>query len=218
MRTLAPQLLPGQKMSRNEFLRRWEELPDVKNAELIDGVVYMASPVSNRHSTSDALIHGWLTVYVAETPGCQAGCNGTWLMEESAPQPDSNLRILPEHGGQSSNDGKYCVGAPELVVEVCRSSATHDFGPKLPLYQRAGVREYMTLALESREVVWRELIGGRYTPLTPGNDGTLRSKVFPGLWLDPEALLTGDAARLFERLRAGSESSEHADFIASLKR
>ena len=218
MRTLVPQLLPGQRLTRDEFLCRWEALPELKNAELIDGIVYMSSPVSNRHSTFDFLIHGWLFGYVAATRGCQAGSNGTWLMAESAPQPDSHLRILPEHGGQSKIEGNYCAGAPELIVEVCASSATHDFGPKLALYQRAGVREYITLSLEPKEVVWRELAGGGYVPLAPGNDGTLRSRVFPGLWLDPEALLAGDAARMLERLRVGLESSEHAEFIASLKR
>ena len=218
MRTLIPQLLPGQRLTRDEFLCRWEALPDLKNAELIDGMVYMASPVSNRHCEFDALIHGWLIVYVAATRGCQAGNNGTWLMAESAPQPDAHLRILPEHGAQSRMEGQYCAGAPELIVEVCASSATHDFGPKLALYQRAGVREYITLSLEPKEVVWRELAEGRYAPLAPGNDGTLRSSVFPGLWLDPDALLTGDAARMLERLRGGLESSEHAEFVASLKR
>ena len=218
MRTLTPQLLPGQRMTRDEFLCRWEGLPELKNAELIEGMVYMASPVSNRHGTSDSLIHGWLMVYVAATHGCQTGNNVTWLMGESAPQPDSHLRILPEHGGQSRMEGQYCAGAPELIVEVCASSATHDFGPKLALYQRAGVQEYITLSLEPNEVVWRELAGGRYAPLAPGQDGTLRSRAFPGLWLDPVALLAGDAARLLERLRAGLESSEHAQFVETLKR
>jgi Uma2 family endonuclease len=218
MRTLEPQLLPGQRLTREQFLCRWETLPELKNAELIEGIVYMPSPVSNRHSTFDALIHGWLMVYVAATHGCEAGSNGTWLMAESAPQPDSHLRILPEHGGQSRMEGGYCAGAPELIVEVCASSATHDFGPKLNLYQRAGVREYITVSLEPQQAVWRELAGGRYAPLAPGSDGILRSRIFPGLWLDPEALFKGDAARMLERLRGGLESSEHAEFAASLKR
>lgn len=218
MRTLTPQLLPGQRMTRDEFLCRWDALPELKNAELIDGIVYMASPVSNRHSTFDVLIHGWLIGYVAATLGCQAGSNETWLMAESAPQPDSYLRILPDHGGQSRMEGPYCAGAPELIVEVCASSATHDFGPKLALYQRAGVKEYVTLSLVPQEVVWRELVEGSYVPLRLGNDGILRSRVFAGLWLDPEALLAGDAATLLERLREGLKSREHAEFVESLKR
>ena len=110
LRTLTPQLLPGQKLTRDEFFRRWEELPELKNAELIDGIVYMSSPVSNRHGTSHALIIGWLGVYAAATPGCEGGSNGTWLMEEDAPQPDAHLRILPEHDGQSRLEGEYCAG------------------------------------------------------------------------------------------------------------
>ena len=218
MRTVPPPLLPGQSLTRDEFLCRWEALPELKNAELIDGIVYMSSPVSNPHRKSDVLIIAWLGAYAAGTPGCEAGSNGTWLMLEGAPQPDADLRILPEYGGQSRDEGKYPAGAPELAVEVCASSSTHDFGPKLALYQRAGVREYITLSLEPAEVVWRELEEGNYVPLARENDGTLRSRVFPGLWLDPEALLAGDAARMLARLQLGLGSNDHAAFVERMRK
>ncbi|MEZ5356855.1 MAG: Uma2 family endonuclease [Bryobacteraceae bacterium] len=213
-----PQLLPGQRLTRDEFLRRWEALPELKNAELIDGLVYMPSPVSNRHSRFDALVHGWLIQYEAATPGCEAGCNGTWLMLESAPQPDSHLRLLPERGGQSREQGNYCAGAPELVVEICASTATHDFGPKLSLYQRAGVQEYLTVSLKPARITWRELVDGSYKPIRPGNDGILRSRVFPGLWLPSSALLDQDAAKILAVLREGLASAEHKAFAESLHR
>jgi Uma2 family endonuclease len=207
------QLLPGQRLTREEFLRRWEALPDLKNAELIDGIVYMSSPVSVGHGRSDSLAHAWLCHYAAATPGWDYGSNTTWLMLESAPQPDSHLRILPQFGGQSRVEENYGAGAPELIVEVCVSSATHDFGPKLALYQRAGVREYITVSLEPPEVIWRKLVQGRYVPIDISSDRTLKSEVFPGLWLDPEALLATDAARVLARLQAGLNSPEHAAFV-----
>jgi len=109
------------------------------------------------------------------------------------------------------------AGAPELIIEVCASSQEHDFGPKLALYQRAGVREYITVSHTPAEVIWRKLASGRYTPPAPEADGTLGSKVFPGLWLDPRALLAGDSARVLDRLRAGLESQEHTLFAAGLR-
>jgi Uma2 family endonuclease len=211
-------LLPGQGLTRDEFLRRWDALPELKNAELIEGIVYISSPVSDRHARLDGLIHVWLGWYALATPGCEMAVNGTWLMLESAPQPDSHLRIRPEYGGQSNTQGAYCSGAPELIVEVCASSATHDFGPKLALYQRAGVREYVTVALTPGEVVWRELSGGRFVPLPLAGDGILRSKVFPGLWLDATALLAGDGARVLEVVRSGLASGEHAEFADRLRK
>jgi hypothetical protein len=110
-------------------------LPELKNAELIDGLVYVSSPVSNEHGRRDAQIITWLGVYAAATIGCSSGSNETWLMFDSAPQPDAYLRLVPQRGGHSRLHGKYCSGAAELIVEVCLSSAPQDLGPKQALYQ-----------------------------------------------------------------------------------
>jgi len=210
-------LLPGQRLTREEFLRRWDALPELKNAELIDGIVYMPSPVSILHCEHDSVLIWWLTQFAIATPGCKCGNNGTWLMLESAPQPDSALRILPEYGGQSSVEGSYGLGAPELAVEICASRATYDVGPKLALYQRAGVREYLTVTLDPGEVVWRELVAGSYAPMTAGRDGILRSRVFPGFWLDGDAAMTEDGPRLQAVLNQGLASGEHVAFVRTLE-
>src|SRR5437773_3526034 len=98
-------LYPGQRLSREEFVRRWEAMPQVKLAELIRGVVYMPSPLSLRHGSTENAVATWLGVYRAATPGCEAANNTTWLMApDSAPQPDTSLRILPECGGQSRTE------------------------------------------------------------------------------------------------------------------
>lgn len=138
-------LVTGERLTLEEFLRRWEDLPDLKNAELIDGVVYVSSPVSLDHGRFDWRIIWWLSHYAYATPGCDGGNNSTWLMADSAPQPDVYLRILPSHGGQSGSEGPLGAGAPELAVEVSITSTVVDFGPKMRLYQRAGVREYVTV-------------------------------------------------------------------------
>jgi hypothetical protein len=51
----ATELVTGERLTREEFLRRWEELPDLKNAELIDGVVHVPSPVSRDHGSLSAV-------------------------------------------------------------------------------------------------------------------------------------------------------------------
>jgi Uma2 family endonuclease len=213
----AKELVTGERMEVDEFLRRWEPLPDLKRAELIDGVVYVPLPLSLEHADPDMLIHWWLAHYAQATPGCRAASNGTWLMLDSAPQPDACQRILPAYGGQSSEKTKlrrrYGAGAPELAVEVCLTSTEVDFGPKLKLYQRAGVQEYITAEVFSKRIIWRILVGGVYAPQEASLDGILRSQVFPGLWLDAAALWANDGARMLAALNAGLASDDHQYFV-----
>src|SRR5712672_2291002 len=171
------ELVTGQRMTVIEFLRRWEELPDLKRAELIDGIVFVPPPVDLEQGSRSARIIWWLAQYAYATPGCKSGNNSTWLMLDSAPQPDSYLRILPASGGQSRDEGKYSAGAPELAVEICLTSTEVDFGPKLALYQRAGVREYITIQLFRKRIVWRILKDGVYHSQSAPADGILRSHV-----------------------------------------
>ena len=212
----ATELVTGEKMNVEDFLRRWEELPDLKNAELIDGVVHVSSPVSREHGSLDLLIHWWLAHYALATPGCQGGSNSTWLMSGSAPQPDAYLRILPSHGGQSGDGKLYTVGAPELAVEICLTSTEVDFGPKRKLYQRAGVREYVTIETFKKRIVWRVLVDGVYMQMEASPDDILHSEVFPGLWLDVAAFWAEDGAKILAALNAGLSSDEHGNFVKRL--
>ena len=75
-----PPLLEGDSLTSDELLRRWEAIPDLKRAELIDGIVYIPSPVSLNHSDFQVFLAGWLDFYAASTPGCGPGLEGTWLM------------------------------------------------------------------------------------------------------------------------------------------
>ena len=209
-------LVAGERLTRDEFLRRWEQLPHIKHAELIRGIVYMPSPLSFVHGRNDLSAAHWLSHYSVKTPGTQAGLNTTWLMLEDSPQPDVYLRIADGYGGQSKLKGKYPEGAPELIVETCVSRTAYDLGPKLDLYREAGVQEYITVLLEESKVQWRRLASGVYVMLNPSSDGIVRSTVFPGLWLDPAALLAGDGQRMLEVVDAGIAMEEHAEFVTRL--
>ena len=192
----------GDRLSREEFLARWECMPRVKKAELIDGVVYMPSPVSLTHSVFDTLVQMVLSVYAARTPGCETLSNATWLMLESAPQPDSCLCWLPSSGEIKTTDG-LATGSPGLIVEVALSSRSYDLGPKLALYQRAEVREYVAALIEDERIEWRVLEKGSYRLMAPDADGVFRSKVFPGLWLDSAAFWRKDRLKLLAVLEQG---------------
>jgi len=211
-----PPLDTGDKLTREEFLRRWEAHPEIKNAELIGGIVYMASPVSVEHGDMDGEVGGWLYTYKVATPGTASGHSITSFLLEDTPQPDWNLRILPEYGGSSSVQGRYLRGIPELLVEISRSSASYDLHVKLDLYQAAKIPEYLAVLLVEREIRWHILVNGEYQLLTPDADGVLRSRIFPGLWLDGQALLAGNSQQVIACLQDGRRSPEHQRFVAEL--
>ena len=211
-----PPLATGDHLTREEFLRRWEAHPEIKNAELIGGMVYMSSPVSADHGDMHADVACWLGVYKVGTPGTAAGDNTTSFILDDMPQPDLNLRIRPGHGGRSWVEDKYLHGVPELLVEICGSSAAYDLHVKLDLYQTAGIPEYLAVLLFEREIRWHVLVNGDYHLLLPGSDGLWRSQGFPGLWLDGAALLAGDMARVLAELQEGLQSPEHQEFVAAL--
>jgi Uma2 family endonuclease len=207
---------PGDRLSREEFLERWERMPKIKHAELIDGVVYMPSPVSLPHSRFDSLFQYLLSHYAVHTSGCNCVSNATWLMLESAPQPDSALYVLPEYGGRAGKHELFLAGAPELAVEVSTSSRSYDLGPKLSLYQRAKVQEYVVALVEEQGIEWRLLEQDSYRLMQPDSDGVFRSKIFPGLWVDPTSFWSEDAARLLGVLEEGLVSEDHMNFQKSL--
>lgn len=212
-----PPLAAGDKLSRDEFIRRWELHPEIKFAELIGGIVYMPSPVSSEHGDIDGDVGTWLGTYHAWTPGTASGRNSTAFLLDGSPQPDLNLRILRQRGGGSwIEDDGYLHGVPELLAEVCRSSVAYDLNQKFDLYQKAGVPEYLAVLVFEQEVRWHILIDGEYQVLGPDADGLLRSRVFPGLWLDCQALLAGDLQRVLQRLQEGLQSPEHRQFVARL--
>ncbi len=218
-RDAPPRLVGGERLTRDEFERRYDAMPGLKKAELIDGVVHMPSPVRyEQHSDPHSCIVGWLWVYRAGTPGVGSGDNGSIRLDlNNMPQPDAFLIIKPEHAGQVRiSDDDYIEGAPELIAEVAASSASYDLGEKLTAYRRNEVREYVVWRVLDREVNWFILRDGQYDRLEPGDDGILRSRIFPGLWLDPPALTNDDSARVLQVLQQGLASPEHAEFVAQL--
>ncbi len=208
----------GDRLTRDEFERRYHRLPYVKKAELIEGIVYMPSPVrAQKHAIPHSRLAGWLTLYTAETPGVECADNSTVRLDlDNEPQPDLVLMKLPEKGGQarfSADD--YIEGAPELVVEIAGSSRAYDLHQKKDAYRRNGVREYLAWITGERRLIWWELKDGSYQQIAPTADGWLQSGVFPGLWLEVEALLRGDMKSVLATLRRGLDSPEHTVFVGS---
>jgi Uma2 family endonuclease len=209
----------GDRLTRDEFERRYAVMPEIVKAELIEGIVYvMSSPVSSAHHGPPHFnLITWLGFYSAMTPGVEGADNTTVrLDEDNEPQPDALLRIAPRHGGQSGDEDNYILGTPELAADVAASSASYDLHDKLRAYKRNGVKEYLVWRTWDGAVDWFLLCEGRYDRLTPDADGIQRSKVFPGLWLEAPALPAGSLARVFEVAEQGIQSPEHRQFVEQL--
>ncbi len=215
-----PPLRHGDRLTLEEFERRYNAMPWVKKAELLEGVVYMAAAVRfEGHGEEDSDLNLWLGLYRLRTPGVRTGLNTSAKLDlRSMPQPDGLMLIDPVCGGQATIDEQgYIRGAPELAGEISSSSADYDLGVKLEVFQKNRVREYIVWRVDDRAIDWFLLRGDQYERL-PLVDGVYKSEVFPGLWLDPEAMVNGDLARVEAVLRQGIASPEHAAFVARLQK
>lgn len=195
-REAPPALESGDVMTRAEFERRYWLRPDLKKAELVEGVVYLSSPTRNPHATASVLVVAWLAHYMSHHPEVSVSDGGTVrLADDTEVQPDAFLRRVAEAGGQAHVDAdEFITGAPELVVEVAYSSASRDLNVKKRAYQAAGVREYIVWQLEAGVIHWFALVEGAFAAREPDADGILESAVFSGLRLDVGAMLRGDLA------------------------
>lgn len=211
-------LEPGDRLTRPEFERRYEAMPNLKKAELIEGVVYVPSPVRHEgHGRQHSALNYWLSVYSASTPGLEVSDNATVRLDlDNEPQPDLLLRIVS--GGQSRVDPDgFIDGAPEFVAEIASSSAAYDLHQKLNVYRRHGVREYIVWRVLEHAIDWFVLRDGSYERLHADETGVLRSEVFPGLWLDVPAMIRGDMATVLKVLGEGLASHEHEEFVVDLQ-
>jgi Uma2 family endonuclease len=212
--SIIPPLEGGDRLSRHEFERRYLASFQVKKAELIEGVVYLPSPV---RSKSHAVPHGrlitWLGVYEAATPGVELNDNATVRLDlDNEPQPDALLRI--ETGGNSRiTKDDYIEGAPEFIAEIAASSAAYDLHDKKRAYRRNGVQEYLVWQVFDRKIDWFCLQQDEYVLMQSDMNGILKSQAFPGLWLMLDALLTGNMERVLATVQEGISSPEHRSFL-----
>lgn len=204
-----PALENGDRLTRAEFERRYHAMPGLKKAELIEGVVYVPSPVRfRRHSQPHVRLATWLGVYESQTVGVALADNATVRLDlDNEPQPDLVLFKVGASDAQAAiSEDDYIEGAPELVVEIASSSASYDLNQKKGAFRRNGIREYLAWVVLEERLVWWRLDGGEYVETSPDDRGILKSVVFPGLWLDVPALLRGEMKAVLETLDKGVAS------------
>ena len=214
--TTTPPLENGDRLTRIEFERRYAAMPNLKKAELIEGVVYVPAALRfENHAEPHSRIMTWLGVYQAFTPGTRIGDNPTVRLNlDNAPQPDAALMI---DGGQARiSTDDYIEGAPELVVEIAASSAAYDLYDKKRVYRRNAVQEYLVWRVYDREFDWFRLEEGEYIKLETNDRGFISSVAFPGLRLAVGFLLSAEMQQVLEVLQEGLKTLEHQEFVQKL--
>ncbi|WP_299490671.1 Uma2 family endonuclease [Acaryochloris sp. IP29b_bin.137] len=212
-----PPLENGDRLSRSEFERRYQAMPQLRKAELIEGVVYnMSSPLRIKsHGEPHGNLTGWLWTYKTATPGLVMGIEPTVRLDpDNEPQPDAVLFVPGQQARIGEDD--YIEGAPELVIEIAASSAAIDLHDKKRAYRRNGVKEYIVWRTLETQLDWFVLTADEYVPLGTDQQGVFHSQVFPGLWLDGAALLAGDMAQVLAVLQQGLGTDEHRSFAEQL--
>lgn len=215
-----PPLENGDRLTRAEFERRYEAMPEKVKAELIEGVVYLASPVRiTHHAKPHSRIMWWLGSYLVFTEGVDFADNSTVRLDyDNQPQPDAVLYVKEEFGGNSyiSLDD-YLEGAPELVVEIASSTASYDTTEKKKIYRRNGVKEYIIWRVDDGEIDWFAWENGEYILLEADQSGVIESRLFGGLRLNVKAILADDLAQVLSDLQKGLATKNHKEFVKQLK-
>lgn len=215
-------LLPveaGDHLDQKAFHAWYQGMSASTRAELVEGVVYLPSPLRAPHGRIHSQLMGWLLEYQDATPGVDLLDNATVILgDDSEVQPDACLLIPKSHGGQAGeSEDQYIVGAPELVAEVALSSRSYDLHSKRRAYEKAGVQEYLVLVVAEQQAIWFVREDDKFNSMPAGDDEIFRSRVLGGLWLDPRALFQADRARVREVGRAGFASEEHRRILERLK-
>lgn len=177
-------------------------MPEVRKAQLIEGIVHMPSPVrADLHAEADGLLHGWLFHYALQSPDVKFYPNTTLVLDaDNTLQPDAILCAPPRRGGRVwLNDKGYLCGAPELVCEVAASSAAVDLHDKFRAYRRDGIAEYLVWIVREKRIRWFALEEQEYVEMTAAS-GLLKSRSFPGLVLDTKAAARMDRAKIIATL------------------
>jgi Uma2 family endonuclease len=190
----------GDRLNRLEFERRYTA-SNIKKAELIEGLVYVASPLRfTPHAKPHGQIFTWLGTYQSMSAGLEVGIEPTVRLDaDNEPQPDAVLFRLGGNA-QVDEDG-YITGAPELIVEIAASTVSYDLHAKKRVYERNGIKEYIVWRTLDQAIDWFILENGKYVELAPDAAGIMHSREFEGLRLNVTAILNGDMSAVLKTLQ-----------------
>ena len=161
---------------------------DGQKADLIDGVIYMASPDNTDANRLFMWVGGLVDDFAKETDqgevfGSRVACR---LDDKNAPEPDI-IFVLKKHLHRIKRG--HVLGSPDAAWEIVSpDSIDRDYNKKWKQYERAGIPEYWIIdELEEKVILLTLTKQGKYREVAPKN-GELHSKVLKGFFLRPDWL------------------------------
>ena len=217
---IIPPLRDGDRLDREEFHRRYEAMGEGAWAELIDSVVHLDRvPGDYTSGRTRATLSGWIGSYRLHTPNLQAAIHLTTFVDtRNVFQPAVSLMRSDTARQRLGKDG-YLRGSPDFACEVREGGdGCVDLNAKRLAYEQAGLGELLVVLLDKPwRVRWLSLVHGAFADVHPDPaDGLFKSRVFPGLWLDVDALFADDLQRLSAAVERGCATPEHAAFVERL--
>ena len=199
------QRLPKSAASITDDLVRYDTfraiVGDGQKADLIDGVIYMASPDSKINNTLNGFLFKLISGYseAKDIDGfvffSRYACR---ISDIRAPEPDVGY-VRPENAERVHEN--EMDGGPDIAVEiVSRDSVQRDYGEKRDLYEAAGVEEYWIVDPRQKRVEFLRLKKGRYELVALDQNRIFKSSVIPGFWLDVNWLLSRPIPKAFHCL------------------
>jgi Uma2 family endonuclease len=181
---------------------------DGQKADLIDGVIYMASPDNTRADDLFGWLFTVLKIYVRRKKlGRLTGSRVAYRLDDkSAPEPD--IGFVRKVGLSRIKRGGV-EGSPDLAIEIVSpDSIERDYITKRKKYEQAGVSEYWIVDEQEHKVtVLRPDATGKFREVRP-RKGVFHSQVITGFRLDPSWLWQDplpDEMDTVQRLLGGTE-------------
>jgi Uma2 family endonuclease len=168
-----------------------------ERVELIKGKIFKMSPAPNiSHQEISRNINRVLDQYFFEKSCKVFYAPLDVLLMDSKKSPENEIHTVVQPDLcvicdlSKIADGKKCVGAPDLIVEILSpGNSKKEMDYKFDLYQEAGVLEYWLVYPEERSINIFVLKDQRYIGLKPASEGQiLNSYIFPDLKADVDKI------------------------------
>lgn len=217
VRKFIPPLENGDLLHSCEFLRRYDRMPELKKAELVNGQVFMGHHVlASLHGAPHGMVSMLLGYFSAYTPGTTSYSRPTLVVDEgNVFQPDCVL-CINNSGRTWANEDDLLCGAPELVFEVSVGSTSLDVLAKKQVCERLGVLDYVVWCTLDARLHWFHREGERFVETKPNTAGLLCSRSLPGLQTPVADLLALNGLKVMTCLEEGLATPAHAEFVRSL--
>lgn len=156
----------------------------------------------------------WLCQYRRSTP-CVESLGRVSIFLDPTTEIETTAAMWLTPGADDRPRWQRCEGVPELLVEVTATVHNKVFRRRLRVYEQSEIHELLVVTGDPRDTALYARENGRFARVSPADDGSYRSRVFPGLWLDPSALFSDEWNEMAACLDRGMATEEHAAFVAS---